>query len=36
MTNYGTSRNLPDTEDTAASTGDLEDLLRQLRGEEHG
>lgn len=26
----------PDTEDTAASTGDLEDLLRQLRGEEYG
>lgn len=26
----------PETEDTASSTGDLEDLLRQLRGEEHG
>jgi len=26
----------PEVEDTAASTGDLEDLLRQLRGEEHG
>lgn len=26
----------PETEDTASSTGDLEDLLRQLRGEEYG
>jgi len=26
----------PETEDTASSTGDLEDLLRQLRGEDNG
>jgi hypothetical protein len=26
----------PEVEDTADSTGDLDDLLRQLRGEEHG